>query len=1212
MLKALELFGFKSFADRTRFEFPAGITAIVGPNGSGKSNIVDAVKWVLGEQSVKSLRGMEMADVIFNGSENRRPMQSAEITLTFDNSRRVFPLDASEVHLTRRVYRSGESEYLINRQPCRLKDLRDLLAGTGLGTHAYCVIEQGRVDVLLQASSKDRRVLFEEAAGVSRFKAKKLEALRRLERVEQNLVRLRDIVEEVESRLRSVRQQAGKARRYQEYMDRLQALRTQVAWVDWMQWTEQLTRLEAEEAELSADRAQRAAEAESLETQQLELDAQIAQLHEAIRSAETQHAAYRERIAAEEAAVEHHRSQLRDLSEQQNRIQRQILALSVRTSDVDQQMQEITEALTDAQNHHDQLRQTLTRREQSLAEIDQSWKEIQKAQELFQSQQRQLLEQRARWESDRSRLEAFTAAAQQAKASAEQRLGELSQHVQEAENLCQTLQSEQETLERQAADRRQQIASADQRLDALVQQEQALQAEAHHLAQRQIALAERAALLEELLSRYEGVSPGVKDLLLQRQQSGDGPLRAVMGLLADLVVVSVEASPLVDIALGEWADFLVAWPTLELWEYLRRHAAEFPGRVGVLWLDPSPTVLPESCDDTKHLEQQPGVLGRADTFVQTEAAYQGLVRRLLGRTWIVESLEVAHRLAEAAPGCHFVTLAGERLSAEGVLEIGPRPGLAGGISRRSELRVLREELAQLKSALAELEQRRRQVHEEAEQCRQQMESFQAQLRAILETLGEHQRRLAAAEERLSQWRQQQEALCQENRRAEAQAEAVRAALAESASEGQRLTDALAEKDAELAALAQKMSQLQTQRKEWIAQITALQVELAKSQERLAALLTRKQQVEENRQERQRLLGDLQEQFSQTQLRVQQAQNQILQRQSTIAELYLAKESVAAKIRELTWTRQQWQQHRSELAVSAQQVWAVVRKIEEDLHSRQLAAGEVRQQRAALAQRFQEEYGIDLSALENGPPAQDGRSREEVQQEIEELRRKIQHLGNVNLEALEELQQLEARYEGLQSQYEDLAKAKASLERIIERINADSRRLFLETLETVRGHFHKLFRDLFGGGRADILLEEGVDVLESGVEIVARPPGKEPRSISLLSGGEKTLTCVALLLAIFRSRPSPFCVLDEVDAALDEANIDRFIQVLKDFLSITQFIIVTHSKKTMTCADTLYGVTMQESGVSKQVSVRFEDITEDGRLPHLESPSADGQRDPQAA
>jgi chromosome segregation protein len=295
-----------------------------------------------------------------------------------------------------------------------------------------------------------------------------------------------------------------------------------------------------------------------------------------------------------------------------------------------------------------------------------------------------------------------------------------------------------------------------------------------------------------------------------------------------------------------------------------------------------------------------------------------------------------------------------------------------------------------------------------------------------------------------------------------------------------------------------------------------------------------------------------------------------------------------------------------MQAEAQKTRSRARKIEEKIHAQDLLANEVRMQRSSLADRLREDYGIELAALEGQATSGEEQQREQVQEEIDDLRRKLNNLGNVNLEALEELQQLEERFESLSNQYNDLADAKVALEKIITKINTDSRRLFAETLETVRGHFQQLFRDLFGGGNGDILLEENVDILESGIEIVARPPGKELRSISLLSGGEKTLTCVALLLAIFRSHPSPFCVLDEVDAALDEANIDRFTQVLQNFLAWTQFIIVTHSKKTMTCANTIYGVTMQESGVSKQVSVRFEDVSDDGHIRPERLAEAEGE------
>ncbi len=345
MLKALELVGFKSFADKTRLEFPSGITVVVGPNGSGKSNIVDAIKWVLGEQSVQSLRGKEMADVIFNGSAGRKPLNSAEVTLTFKNVDRMLPLDTPEVHVTRRVYRSGEGEYLINRQPCRLRDIRDMFAGTGLSTEAYSVIEQGKVDVLLQSSPRDRRLIFEEAAGISRFKAKKLEAQRRLERVDQNLLRLSDIVDEVESRLKSVRAQASKAQRYKEYSDRLQQLRTQVGLVDWRKLTTELTELDAELQESQDELASHVAQAERCEASLLAVDLELGDIDEALRTSHLRIAENRERIAACESTIEHQRRRQQDLDEEIARHRRQLTAMSARADDLDGQMKVTEEAL---------------------------------------------------------------------------------------------------------------------------------------------------------------------------------------------------------------------------------------------------------------------------------------------------------------------------------------------------------------------------------------------------------------------------------------------------------------------------------------------------------------------------------------------------------------------------------------------------------------------------------------------------------------------------------------------------------------------------------------------------------------------------------------------------------------------------------------------------------------------------------------------------
>ncbi|MBN1393969.1 MAG: chromosome segregation protein SMC [Pirellulales bacterium] len=1196
MLKALDIVGFKSFADRTRFEFPPGITVVVGPNGSGKSNIVDAIKWVLGEQSVKSLRGREMADVIFNGSGSRKAINAAEITLTLDNSKRVLAVDAAEVHITRRVYRGGEGEYLINRNPARLRDIRDLLSGTGMGTQAYSVIEQGKVDALLQSSPRDRRLIFEEAAGISRFKARKIEALRRLERVEQNLLRLGDIVDEVENRLRGVRAQAGKARRYREYTNRLQELRTQVAQVEWKRLGDRLATFERELRSLGDARDAAAATAENMETQLLEIDDLSAEVNEEIHRAEAKAAANREKIAAAESTIEHQRSYGLDLEGEIARARKQLAAMSARAGDVQQQLRENDEALQAAERNHRQVAKRLVEGERELTDaidaLDRLRGENQQRRAAYLEQMRLS----AALGNEIGVLESRAAAAETVRQRCGRKIEELDPLLDDLQRQLEAFRSRRDELLRQETAQSESLAAAKKRLAELTARRPRLEKELAELRRRQSAAAERAAVLEELVLKNEGLSEGVKEILDRVAKADDGVFRHVRGLLADLLTVGVEIAPLVEIALEQKAHHVVAKRTRELLDFLWTESNRIGGRVGFLWLDRNCATDGRGLAGSANLEGQPGVIGRADKFVESAPDLTPLVERLLGRTWFVKKLEHAFELAASdGAGSTFVTSAGELLEADGTLVIGPRKESTGLISRRSQLRALGVQLNELETAVAAAQ---KESDELDEQIAAEQRAFDNQLSERQRTaaaLAEIGTSIAAAEERRSQLDRQRTALRDELRDACEQYEAVAARLGQ-AQEKRRQTDAaLAEMESSVERTGREIERLEARRQTADRETTEIKVELAKSEERLRNLRSRMRQFEDNRQERQRAIEEAQRRLDEGIKRCEASRRDILRAEAEIAELYLRKETFAAETVALVQRRDELQNRRSELSPEIQKARGRVRKLEEKAHAAELSAAEVRQERLALAARLREDYGIELAELEHDFSDEEQRERETVQQEIEELRQKIGNLGNVNLEALEELDQLEARHKTLADQHHDLTSARSSLERIIEKINGDSRRLFTETLETVRGHFQTLFRDLFGGGRADIVMEEDADILESGIEIVARPPGKEPRSISLLSGGEKTLTCVALLLAIFRSRPSPFCVLDEVDAALDEANIERFTQVLKDFLAWTQFIIVTHSKKTMTCANTIYGVTMQESGVTKQVSVRFEDVSEDGEI-----------------
>ncbi|MHB1034647.1 MAG: chromosome segregation protein SMC [Pirellulales bacterium] len=1193
MLRALELVGFKSFADRTRLEFPGGITIVVGPNGSGKSNIVDAIKWILGEQSVKSLRGKEMADVIFNGSPSRRAMNVAEATLTFDNTAGLLPLDSSEVQITRRVYRSGEGEYLINRQPCRLRDIRDLFSGTGAATEAYSVIEQGKVDVLLQASPRDRRLIFEEAAGISRFKAKKLEAIRRLERVGQNLLRLSDIVEEVESRLRAVRTQAGKARRYKEHADRLQELRTQVGLGDWRKLGVKLAGFETELAAIKDEIATSNARAERIEAQTLGLETEMGRTAEAIRACEARIARNRERIAAGESAIEHERARHRDLEEEVAKHRRQLAAMNLRAGNVQQRLRETADAVESAETGHREISRRLADEERALTELtarlDQFRNETEQRRTAHMDRMRAaatLGNETSAWES---RAGAAAAAADRSRA----RIAELDASRQAISAELEDFRRAEREIARQAELRQADLAAAQSRLTECREQHASRGNELAELRQRLAAATERASVLRELEKRLEGVGLGVKELLLKAREATEGPLTRIRGLVADLFRVRVEQAPLVEIVLGERAGHLVAAPGVDLVAYLEREAYRFAGRVGFVWLDDRSV---SNAAPGADLGGHPGVVGRADHAVETLPELAGLARRLLGQTWIVQKLAHAIALADG-PGRNlsFVTLSGEVLAADGTLTVGPRQDSLGLISRRSELRALEQQLADLAARIGQVESLILQLKRQLAEGEGQVERLSVEHQRVAEAAREQRSRIGAAEQRRGELDEQRNAAAAELDAACAQHEAALRELGRVRGELAATEAGLAEMEEKITEITRQIGELEENRQARGRDATATQVELAKSEERLRNLRAGMRQFEMDRLERDRAVGEGQTQLIQSSQRARQSRWNILRAESEIAQQYLEKEAIGVETVTLVNQRELVAHERGQLAAEAQTLRGQIRKLEEKLHDKDLAATEVRHERSSLAARLRDDYGIELASLENEPSAEELRQREEVEQEIAELRRKINKIGNVNLDALAELEELEARYSGLSSQYSDLANAKASLDQIIGRINADSRRLFSETLETVRGHFQTLFRSLFGGGQADIVLEEGVDILDGGIEIVARPPGKEPRSISLLSGGEKTLTCVALLLAIFRSRPSPFCVLDEVDAALDEANISRFIGVLEEFLAWTQFIVVTHSKKTMTCANTIYGITMQESGVSKQVSVRFEDVSDNGDI-----------------
>lgn len=1236
MLKALELYGFKSFADKTRFEFPPGITVIVGPNGSGKSNVVDAIKWVLGEQSAKSLRGQDMADVIFKGAGGgRKPMNAAEATLVFDNADRRLAIDAPEVHVTRRLYRSGESEYLINRQPCRLRDLRDILRGTGVGVDAYSLIEQGKVDRLLSASARDRRAIFEEAAGISRFKAKRIECQRRLARVDQNLLRLSDIVEEVEDRLKSVRAQASKARRYRQCAQRLQQLRTHVGRVDWRLLSARIDAQRQAIAELRKEVEAAASEQSRHEAEAKNVDQALTAAAEAEQQAQARLAQIRERLAALEAAGEHEQARHEELRQQIAALSHQAASARGRLAALEKQARSSDQSLAEAEAERQAVAADWRKQRKALEEASalcdrlRSENAARRQQHVEWMKAASLLGNQA--SAGQSQLESLTQAAEQAHKQRQALETEAGAHTSEVDRLV----AEEHELSALAADQMRQAEQAQHDLASARRLLARRQDEFSQLRLRRSAASERAALLEELERKLEGLGAGVKEVVARARQESPGAFGDVRGLVADLFQVAVEMAPLVDAALGETAQHAVLSGD-RLLNDLASGAWRPPGRVGFVLLEPASDKRHAGESDElppADLAGEAGVIDRGDRVVQCDEQFRGLAERLLSCVWLVETLDDALRLSRRHRACKFVTRAGEVVEPDGLVLIGARQSAAGLISRRSELRALVREIGEIDRQLAGAEREIGSFHQQIKLQEGRVQSLARAQHAASEKLAVHRLLVQTA---LST-QQQLSRRCASAAAEAASAETARAA-AESELERIRLElaeteQAIAQKEGEIAQSDRLSAVEEARRDELSRQATAAEVRLAKSEERCTSLGAQARAAWSELSERQRSLAELETQLEQLLTRRQQTELAVLFASSAGAELALAKEDWQRRLAAERQERLLHQDQRAQIAEQMEGIRKRLREAADSLHKHELAEGDLLHQRSALAERLREDYGIEPAELEQpadplaatpageaadepavessgeeAVPSEGGQEeggqakshdraedRAEIDREILELRRKIQQIGAVNLDALDELDDLESRFNALSKQYQDLTQAKQSLERIIDRINADSRRLFVETLDAIRANFQTLYRKAFGGGNADLVLETGEDVLEGGVEIVATPPGKPSFNNSLLSGGEKALTAVALLLAIFQFRPSPFCVLDEVDAPFDEANIGRFVEVLGDFLSWTRFVIVTHSKKTMTSAHTLYGVTMEESGVSKRVSVRFEDVSEDGQI-----------------
>ena len=1326
MLKSLELFGFKSFADRTVFDFAVGITGVVGPNGSGKSNVVDSIKWILGDQSAKSLRGKDMTDVIFSGSASRTGSQFAEATLVFDNRSRFIPVDMDEVSVGRRIWQSGDSEYLVNRNTARLKDVRELFVGTGAGAATYCIIEQGRVDQILQSNAANRRLIFEEAAGISRFKQKRTEALKRLERVETNLVRLSDLVDEVETQVSTVRTQAQRATRFRSVSTELEQLWVGLAADDFRRETNVRDALVSQMQESAGVVQDLRSRQTAAEQEVAAADAALSEVDDQLRDVERRRSDLRSRIASLDTTVRHQAAREAELQSDLQRLVRQQNLMKNRVVEAQAEETHLESVLSLERAAFERRKTTLLSGDDQVGGLHQvlldSRESIESAREELMTQVR--LNSEAA--SSLSNLRSQQQAASQRRMSLETQAAALATEIE-------TLTADSPAVEQEMQAAQQELTAVENDADNLLRSREQLLSEQNQsqkslaeLREHRSAQIARRAVLEDLEDRQEGFGIGVREILRRADEADTEPWNLICGSVADLLDVDMENAALLEVALSGRAQLLVVTRLKPLIDYLNSGRCRITDRVGfisienteeatrdlselrgslrrddesiwaaadsdaettqqenswwgrkktgraesdsiermlaaagsaeslqVTWVDPRTesavvrSVFSQGDTAPPLLFGQRGVVGRADGLARPPQSMPGLASHLLADTWVVETLADALRLHAITHGqCRFVTLQGELIEGDGTLFAGTVRNESALLSRKSELRRLRNELHRLEHEIAQRELLLRSLG-------QNISSTDERLNQTRKLVNECSSRCRKAENQLAEHRRQRKELQRQSDILTAQSQKLSdeiSGLLSQTDDAEQLSQSgevllqqqqqlIAELTTQLAERQQELEGIERDR-------TAASLELTRSEERLLGLQEAVERVREDLEQRHLQQQEADRRLTSAAERQRDLLIARLNASAEIAELSVADEQLATEIHLRGSARNRLRTNKNAVTADESQIRDVLRQHETRHHEVELQVRGIDHQLTTTAERIREEFQMEVreavasgrSAVaiwlqkqtsEGGDSEGDGESessaksasiaipvatmfdaaaaaviadnaqytemRTEIDRRVERLRRQLKKIGNVGTESLDNLIELETRFQRLHMQLTDLESARDTLRDIVRRINIESKRMFLESFETIRGYFRELFRKLFGGGEADLILEDPEDVLECSIDVVARPPGKELRSISLLSGGERTLTAVALLLSIFKSRTSPFCILDEVDAALDDANIGRFVNVLREFQQNTQFIMITHRKPTMAVTDVLYGVTMEESGISRRLSLRFEDVDEHGNF-----------------
>ena len=1176
-LKSIEVQGFKSFANKIVFEFHNGITGIVGPNGSGKSNVGDAVRWVLGEQSAKQLRGGNMQDVIFSGTETRKPLGFASVAITLDNSDHKLDIDYEEVTVTRRLYRSGESEYLMNGVNCRLKDINELFYDTGIGKEGYSIIGQGQIDKILSGKPEERRELFDEAAGIVKFKRRKNTALKKLDEEQQNLVRVTDILSELTRQLGPLERQSETARIYLKKKEELKQLDVNMFLVETSYIREQLKEVEAKYQAAQDELNQTQSVFEQTKTEYEELEKELEQLDEKIQQArelssqnalkkqqlENDIQILREQIRAAHQSDQHYQERIAFIQQELSRREEEAKGHLEEKEQLEEKVKDISEKKLEKQKKLEQLHGEI---DGCSSQIEESKNEI-----------IEILNQRASTKGKMQRYDAMLEQIGIRKAALSQRVLKLKSDESEQTEIIKAHQQKYQEISERMDERNQDYRKTEKEVTSLrkLMDDQNKQLEAAQTSYHREA--SRLESLRNMSERYEGYGNSIRRVM---EQKANQP--GIHGVVADLIKVQKKYEIAIETALGGSIQNIVTdndQTAKYLIEFLKRNRY---GRATFLPL----TNMRKSSFTNGAALKEAGVIGTADTLVESDAAYRTLLSQLLGRTLVVDTID--HAIAIGRKYSHslrIVTLEGESLSPGGSMTGGAFKNSSNLLGRKREIEELEQSVVTLKQDMQKMQASISKNRDDRNVLRDHLSDLTEQLQKLQLSQNTEKMNIAQAETKIREIRSGYGQLKSEGREIEGQIQeiktnssAIQAEMELSNAREKEQENLVNEKQAVLDTLQREETEQAKELNEIQIELSSLEQKRSFSQENIGRI------VQEER--------GLREELEHIRISMEESSQDMEKKEADILEIQKTIEATGEAQLEDEKAMEAYLKKKEELNVQHKSFFNRRDELSSHISLMDKECFRLNSQKEKLDERQEnqinylwEEYEITPSqALEY--KMEEVPERTVIRKEIAELKDSIRKLGNVNVNAIEEYKEVSERHKFLSAQHSDLVQAAETLKGIITELDEGMRKQFTEKFEQIRIEFDKAFKQLFGGGKGTLELMEDEDILEAGIRIISQPPGKKLQNMMQLSGGEKALTAIALLFAIQNLKPSPFCLLDEIEAALDDSNVTRFAQYLHKLTKNTQFIIITHRRGTMNAADRLYGITMQEKGVSTLVSVNL--------------------------